>query len=93
MLESWVATAALLEVFAEVEGMMFRAGGATVSSLNRLGGIEFVSEDKYLTFRLDHQSAASIEQSGESVQVKISSRWCECIMKGPPPRASKQTIQ
>ena len=89
---SWMAESTPVEIFAEVEGMMFR-GWVKISSIDLLSGIEFVNEERYLILRLNHQSMASVEMSDELLQVKISSRWGECLVKGSPPLRPKSVIQ
>jgi len=81
-----------VEVFAEVEGMMFR-GWARISSIDLLAGIEFVNDDRYLILRLNHQSVMSVESSDALLQIKISSKWGECLVKGSPPSQPKSVIQ
>jgi hypothetical protein len=81
-----------VEVFAEVEGMMFR-GWVRISSIDLLSGIEFVNDDRYLILRLNHQSVVSVEKSDGLVQVKVSSKWGECLVQGPRPLRPKSVIQ
>jgi hypothetical protein len=92
LLSSWMSESTPVEVFAEVDGMMFR-GWVRISSIDLLSGIEFVNDDRYLILRLNHQSVMLVETSGDLMQVKISSRWGECLVQGQPPLKAKSVIQ
>lgn len=86
-----MSASVMVELFSEVEGLVFR-GEVLVASIDREAMVEFSYSDRYLAFRIDHRSTASVvDVSSKIIQIKISSAWGQCLVKGPP-QISKLTV-